>query len=165
MGRAHTQEYVPTVFENTCKLVPCPTDPGKIIEWSLWDTAGQEEFDRIRPLSYQGVDVVVVVFAVNYRASLGNVQDKVSERAEERSDDGENPSSDRRERDYPERSENTSAAGEDSRAERAYQRRRRQPLRAKREYQRRRQGLPSEARISRAKRAYQRRRQGLPSAP
>jgi small GTP-binding protein len=75
-----SQEYVPTVFENTSKTVSLPTDPSKTLEWSLWDTAGQEDFDRIRPLSYQGVEVVLVVFAVNYRTSLGNVADKVSVR-------------------------------------------------------------------------------------
>lgn len=72
------KEYVPTVFENMCKVVPSPLDPGKYVDFSLWDTAGQEDFDRIRPLSYGEADVVVVVFAVNYRPSLGNVQDKVS---------------------------------------------------------------------------------------
>jgi hypothetical protein len=72
------QEYVPTVFENLCKLTPSPLDPTKTVELALWDTAGQEDFDRIRPLSYAGVDVVLVVFAVNYRTSLDNVVDKVS---------------------------------------------------------------------------------------
>ncbi|KAJ9115704.1 hypothetical protein QFC20_001031 [Naganishia adeliensis] len=72
------EEYVPTVFENMCKVVPSPLDPGKYVDFSLWDTAGQEDFDRIRPLSYGEADVVVVVFAVNYRPSLGNVQDKWS---------------------------------------------------------------------------------------
>jgi small GTP-binding protein len=52
-------------------------DPTKTVELALWDTAGQEDFDRIRPLSYAGVDVVLVVFAVNYRTSLDNVVDKV----------------------------------------------------------------------------------------
>jgi Rho family protein len=75
-----SQEYVPTVFENTSKTVSLPGDASKTLEWSLWDTAGQEDFDRIRPLSYQGVEVVLVVFAVNYRTSLGNVADKVSVR-------------------------------------------------------------------------------------
>ena len=72
------KEYVPTVFENMCKVVPSPLDPAKYVDFSLWDTAGQEDFDRIRPLSYGEADVVLVVFAVNYRPSLGNVHDKVS---------------------------------------------------------------------------------------
>ncbi|KAJ9108872.1 hypothetical protein QFC21_000192 [Naganishia friedmannii] len=70
------EEYVPTVFENLCKLTTSPLDPSKTVELALWDTAGQEDFDRIRPLSYAGVDVVLIVFAVNYRTSLDNVVDK-----------------------------------------------------------------------------------------
>ena len=72
------QEYVPTVFENLVTMIPSPTDPSKLIELALWDTAGQEDFDRLRPLSYNDTDVVLVVFACNHRPSLLNVQDKVS---------------------------------------------------------------------------------------
>jgi hypothetical protein len=58
-------------------MIPSPTDPSKIIELALWDTAGQEDFDRLRPLSYNDTDVILVVFACNHRPSLLNVQDKV----------------------------------------------------------------------------------------
>jgi Rho family protein len=77
-ARSSTQEYVPTVFENLITLLPSPLDPSKIIELALWDTAGQEDFDRLRPLSYNETDVILVVFACNHRPSLMNVQDKVS---------------------------------------------------------------------------------------
>ena len=72
------QEYVPTVFENLITMIPSPLDPSKIIELALWDTAGQEDFDRLRPLSYNDTHVILVVFACNHRPSLLNVQDKVS---------------------------------------------------------------------------------------
>lgn len=49
----------------------------KVVELALWDTAGQEDFDRLRPLSYNDTDVVLIVFAVNHRPSLDNVKDKV----------------------------------------------------------------------------------------
>ena len=71
------QEYVPTVFENLITTIPSPTDASKLIELALWDTAGQEDFDRLRPLSYNDTDVILVVFACNHRPSLMNVQDKV----------------------------------------------------------------------------------------
>lgn len=58
-------------------MIPSPLDPSKIIELALWDTAGQEDFDRLRPLSYNDTDVILVVFACNHRPSLLNVQDKV----------------------------------------------------------------------------------------
>ncbi|WVQ94963.1 hypothetical protein IAU59_002053 [Kwoniella sp. CBS 9459] len=70
------EEYVPTVFENLITMIPSPTDPTKIIELALWDTAGQEDFDRLRPLSYNDTDVILIVFACNHRPSLMNVQDK-----------------------------------------------------------------------------------------
>jgi hypothetical protein len=50
---------------------------GKIIEFALWDTAGQEEYDRLRPLSYPETDVLLICFAADYPVSLENVEDKV----------------------------------------------------------------------------------------
>lgn len=50
---------------------------GKHIEVALWDTAGQEEYDRLRPLSYPESDVILIVFSVDFPTSLANVQDKV----------------------------------------------------------------------------------------
>lgn len=67
------QEYVPTVFEN---YVPIIQFEGKTIELALWDTAGQEEYDRLRPLSYPESDVILICFAVDFPTSLANVQDK-----------------------------------------------------------------------------------------
>ncbi|WFD37889.1 RHO4 protein [Malassezia japonica] len=67
------EEYVPTVFEN---YVPIVEFDGQLVEFALWDTAGQEEYNRLRPLSYPETDVILVCFAVDYPASLVNVQDK-----------------------------------------------------------------------------------------
>jgi Rho family protein len=50
---------------------------GKEIELALWDTAGQEEYDRLRPLSYPESDVILIVFSIDFPTSLANVQDKV----------------------------------------------------------------------------------------
>lgn len=50
---------------------------GKEIELALWDTAGQEEYDRLRPLSYPESDVILIVFSVDFPTSLANVTDKV----------------------------------------------------------------------------------------
>lgn len=66
------------MFENLITTIPNPLDPSKSIELALWDTAGQEDFDRLRPLSYNDTDVILVVFACNHRPSLENVYDKVS---------------------------------------------------------------------------------------
>ncbi|KAI5955765.1 RHO4 [Candida jiufengensis] len=65
--------YVPTVFENY--IVPLMSPQGnKIFELELWDTAGQEEYDRLRPLSYRDVDLLIVCFALNSITSLQNIK-------------------------------------------------------------------------------------------
>ena len=65
---------MPTVFENYVTLVQFD---GKTVELALWDTAGQEEYDRLRPLSYPESNVILIVFSVDFPTSLANVQDKV----------------------------------------------------------------------------------------
>ncbi|KAM7202813.1 ras domain containing protein [Naviculisporaceae sp. PSN 640] len=69
------EKYVPTVFEN---YITYPTHPptGKTVELALWDTAGQEEYDRLRPLSYPETDLIFVCFAIDCPNSLENVMDK-----------------------------------------------------------------------------------------
>ena len=74
-----TQKYVPTVFENYITQTTHRAT-GKTVELALWDTAGQEEYDRLRPLSYPETDLLFVCFAIDCPASLENVVDKVSHR-------------------------------------------------------------------------------------
>ncbi|KAJ2828015.1 GTPase Cdc42 [Coemansia sp. 'formosensis'] len=42
----------------------------------LFDTAGQEDYDRLRPLSYPQTDVFLVCFSVTSQASYENVKEK-----------------------------------------------------------------------------------------
>ncbi|CAO3628065.1 unnamed protein product [Mucor hiemalis] len=51
-------------------------DSGKSIELSLWDTAGQEEYDRLRPLCYPETDVILACFAIDQIQSFENVKDR-----------------------------------------------------------------------------------------
>ncbi|PPQ93043.1 hypothetical protein CVT25_011913 [Psilocybe cyanescens] len=67
------EAYIPTVFENYVTLVQ---HENRLIEVALWDTAGQEEYDRLRPLSYPESDVILIVFSVDFPTSLANVLDK-----------------------------------------------------------------------------------------
>jgi hypothetical protein len=68
------QVYVPTVFENYVADVEVD---GKHVELALWDTAGQEDYDRLRPLSYPDSHVILICFAIDSPDSLDNVQEKV----------------------------------------------------------------------------------------
>ncbi|KKA29735.1 hypothetical protein TD95_003892 [Thielaviopsis punctulata] len=69
------EKYVPTVFENYITY-PTHSASGKTVELALWDTAGQEEYDRLRPLSYPETDLIFVCFAIDCPNSLENVLDK-----------------------------------------------------------------------------------------
>jgi small GTP-binding protein len=41
----------------------------------LWDTAGAEDYHRLRPLSYRGADVFLVCFSLTWPDSLRRVED------------------------------------------------------------------------------------------
>ena len=43
---------------------------------SLWDTAGQEDYARLRPLSYANTNIFLICFSLESRASLKNVKQK-----------------------------------------------------------------------------------------
>lgn len=67
-------EYVPTVFDNYSAIIN--KDDGKVVTLSLWDTAGQEDYDRLRPLSYPGTDVFLVCYSVVDPESFVNASKK-----------------------------------------------------------------------------------------
>ena len=80
-------DYVPTIFDNYITNVMVQD---KTISLGLWDTAGmlcllwdshnwtgQEEYDRLRVLSYPGTNVVLICFSLISKASFENVRHKV----------------------------------------------------------------------------------------
>uniref|UniRef100_A0A7S4NSI6 Uncharacterized protein n=1 Tax=Paramoeba aestuarina TaxID=180227 RepID=A0A7S4NSI6_9EUKA len=67
------KDYVPTVFENYEAEL---TVNDKEVKFSLWDTAGQEGYARIRTLSYPKTDIFLLCFSVVNQPSLANVRDR-----------------------------------------------------------------------------------------
>ncbi|CAF4882781.1 ras-like GTP-binding protein RhoL [Pieris napi] len=63
-------EYVPTVFDNYVGHIIVD---GEEVEMALWDTAGQEDYERLRPLSYNSTNCFLVCYSVGSRSSYENV--------------------------------------------------------------------------------------------
>ena len=51
---------------------------GQNYELTLFDTAGQEDYDKLRPMSYDNTDVFLLCFSIVEPDSLDNVREKVS---------------------------------------------------------------------------------------
>ncbi|XP_076445476.1 ras-like GTP-binding protein RHO [Babylonia areolata] len=62
--------YVPTVFDVEAKTVHYKE---KEVQLVMYDTAGQETYDRLRPLSYDETDVALLCFSLDNPDSLENV--------------------------------------------------------------------------------------------
>eukprot|EP01115_Flamella_aegyptia_P007512 TRINITY_DN3116_c3_g1_i1.p1 TRINITY_DN3116_c3_g1~~TRINITY_DN3116_c3_g1_i1.p1 ORF type:complete len:199 (-),score=26.87 TRINITY_DN3116_c3_g1_i1:246-842(-) len=66
-------EYVPTVFDNYTANAIVDSQP---INLGLWDTAGSDEYNTLRPLSYPGTDVFIICFALSSPSSFESVKTK-----------------------------------------------------------------------------------------
>jgi Ras-related C3 botulinum toxin substrate 1 len=49
---------------------------GKTVTLGLWDTAGQEDYDRLRPLTYAAADVFILCFLLSDRTTFENIKTK-----------------------------------------------------------------------------------------
>jgi len=66
--------YIPTVFDTYSMSVDLRPSVQKSIE--IFDTAGQEEYDRLRPLAYPGTSMFMVCFSVTQETSFENVRQR-----------------------------------------------------------------------------------------
>ncbi|XP_065662092.1 ras-like GTP-binding protein Rho1 [Hydra vulgaris] len=67
------ENYVPTVFETYTKTISVEQHT---VVLSLFDTAGQDAYDRLRPLMYPDTDILLVCFAADSPDSYYNAHDK-----------------------------------------------------------------------------------------
>ncbi|OHT13270.1 small GTP-binding protein [Tritrichomonas foetus] len=67
------ERYVPTIFENYTQDVQINNQPYKL---HIWDTAGQDEYDRLRPLSYSGANAILLCFALDSKQSFLNLTER-----------------------------------------------------------------------------------------
>jgi small GTP-binding protein len=65
------QDYVPTVFDNYSANV---NFEGVNYNLGLWDTAGGEDYPRLRPLSYPQTDVFLLCYSVTSQASFETIR-------------------------------------------------------------------------------------------
>ena len=66
-------EYIPTMFEYYSSNVMVD---GQIINLSLWDTPGQEDFDTQRATTYEDTEVFIMCFSLVSKTSYDNVREK-----------------------------------------------------------------------------------------
>jgi len=65
--------YVPSLCDTYTATVEFE---GETYSLGLWDTAGGEDYDRLRPLSYPQTDVFLICFKVTWPISFENIRDK-----------------------------------------------------------------------------------------
>lgn len=63
------EDYLPTIFDNFSTQTIFNNTNYNV---SLWDTAGPEDFDKLRPLSYMNSDVFLLCFELSYADSIRN---------------------------------------------------------------------------------------------
>lgn len=69
----YPQDYKPMVFNNDAVTV---TIGGKPYTLALFDTSGQEDYEKLRLLPFRQADVILVLFSVIIPSSFDNAKEK-----------------------------------------------------------------------------------------
>ncbi|XP_035217153.1 cell division control protein 42 homolog [Stegodyphus dumicola] len=70
---AYPKEYRPTAYDKYSVVVSVNNKPVRL---QICDTAGQDDFDALRPLCYSHTDIFLLCFSVVYPTSFYNVAEK-----------------------------------------------------------------------------------------
>lgn len=68
------KNYIPTIFDEYSAEVS--TSDNRRIHLNLWDTAGQEEYDRLRVISYPHTSAFLLCFSLVKPESFQNIRAK-----------------------------------------------------------------------------------------
>lgn len=63
-------DYIPTLGHEYLMNEMIDGNPISLV---FWDTAGQEEYDKLRPLIYPGTDILLVCFSISSPTSFENI--------------------------------------------------------------------------------------------
>jgi len=66
--------YNPTVFDTYPTDMVLADEEKTVVKVNIWDTAGQEEFENLRTLTYPDTDLFIVCFSMVERSSFDNVK-------------------------------------------------------------------------------------------
>ena len=70
---SYPEDYIPTVFDNYSANVIVDS---RQVQLGIFNTAGQEDYDRLRPLSYSIADVFLICFSIDTPTSFENIKRK-----------------------------------------------------------------------------------------
>lgn len=71
--RTFPTDYIPTVFDEYAATINIG---GNFYQIQLWDSAGSDQYDRLRPLSYPSTNIFILFFSVLSQASFDRITSK-----------------------------------------------------------------------------------------